>query len=150
MRGVEVQGLEEAQAGLKRTAEDLQGSRFLDAMRKAVMIVTYDAKRNAPVDVGKLQASITPEVRSGNPVQGVVGSNVDYAPYMELGTKPHFPPLAALEVWARRHGRTAYQVALSIAAKGTEPRLYLRDALKDNASKIYGLIGRAVGRIVAG
>ena len=41
------------------------------------------AKSNAPVDTGRLRNSITHEV-DGNGVY--IGSNVEYAPYVELGT----------------------------------------------------------------
>lgn len=42
------------------------------------------AKLNCPVDTGNLRNSITHEV-SGNDVY--IGTNVEYAPYVELGTK---------------------------------------------------------------
>lgn len=41
------------------------------------------AKRLAPVDTGRLRNSITHEV-SGDTVY--IGSNVEYAPYVEMGT----------------------------------------------------------------
>lgn len=41
------------------------------------------AKMNAPVDTGRLRNSITHEV-DGQEVY--IGSNVEYAPYVELGT----------------------------------------------------------------
>lgn len=148
---IEVRGLEEAQAKAEQVALDLRGPPFVQAMRDATLIVSATAKRTgyAPVDTGRLRASITPEVRQHGPtVQGVVGSNVVYAPYMELGTRPHFPPLQALEPWARRHGMKAWHVALSIARKGTKARRYLRRALEDNAAKIFNKIGRAVNKIV--
>ena len=54
------------------------------------------AKRNAPVDTGRLRNSITHEV-DGQEVY--IGSNVKYAPYVELGTstqkaRPFLKPAA--------------------------------------------------------
>ena len=42
------------------------------------------AKRACPVDTGRLRNSITHERESEN--VEVIGTNVDYAPYVELGT----------------------------------------------------------------
>ena len=146
---IEIRGLEEAQAKAEQVARDLRGPPFLQGMRDATLIVQRAAKINAPVDTGRLRASIMPEVRRGPTVQGIVGSNVKYAPYMELGTKPHFPPLQALATWARRHGMTAWNVAISIARKGTKARRYLQKAVEDNSDKIVNLLDKVVARIVS-
>ena len=145
---LEVDGAKETAADLRRVDGDLSGGPMVDGMRQATLIVTRDAKLNAPVDTGLLRASITPAVEvKGATVEGVVGSNVAYAPYMELGTRPHWPPLAALETWARRHGTTAFVVARAIARRGLAPRRYLQRAFEDNAERIYRLVGEVVGRI---
>lgn len=51
---------------------------------RLVLRVEGVAKRICPVDTGRLRASISSRVEPG-PV-GVVGTNVEYAPYVELGT----------------------------------------------------------------
>jgi len=106
-------------------------------MRKALRLLTRDAKINAPVDTGKLRSSIMPGVTSNSGgVVGVTGSNVAYAPFMELGTAAHWPPIAALEGWARRHGTNAYLVARAIARRGTKARRFLQKALQTNIHRI--------------
>lgn len=63
------------------------GSKVEEGMKKACVIVQDDAKRNCPVDTGRLQGSISHEVtHEGNDVVGIVGTDVEYAPYVELGT----------------------------------------------------------------
>ena len=52
-------------------------------MQKAVLIVERQAKKDCPVDTGRLRSSITSEV-SGD--EGKVGTNVEYAADVELGT----------------------------------------------------------------
>ncbi|HML23517.1 MAG TPA: HK97 gp10 family phage protein [Aggregatilinea sp.] len=145
----EVKGLLAAQRKLEQVTRDLQGEDMTRAFRESAMLVTRDAKILAPVDRGHLKASITPAVRQrDNVIEGVVGSNVAYAPYQETGTRPHWPPLAALETWARRHGTSAYVVARAIARRGTKGRRYLQGAFEKNRSAIQKRIGRAVNGIV--
>lgn len=145
----EVRGLIETQRKMEQVVRDLHGAPMLDAMRSAVLLVDRDAKKGAPVDTGRLRASITPEVRTqGNDVLGVVGSNVEYAPFVELGTKPHWPPISALEVWARRHGTSAFVVARAVARHGTKPKKYLQNAFIKNAVAIQRKIGDGVAGIV--
>lgn len=144
---IELKGLDEAISSLTRINGGIRATD--EPMRQATLLVAGDAKRNAPVDTGVLRASITPGVESrNNTTTGVVGSNVVYAPMMELGTRPHWPPLAALETWARRHGTTAFVVARAIARRGLKARLFLRHALEDNQSRIVRLFDDYIRRVI--
>jgi len=159
MLDVELRGLDEARAGMERILQGLHGPPLVEGMRDATLLVQRAARENAPVDTGRLRASILPEVRTmHNEVEGVVGSNVVYAPAVELGTRPHFPPPGALEPWARRHGIPEFLVRRSIGTFGTSVQAlrtvgtkgyrFLERAVDENADRIAELIGRAVGRIV--
>ena len=53
------------------------------ALNKACLVVENEAKRLCPVDTGDLRNSITHEVHDG---VGIVGTNKEYAPYVEYGT----------------------------------------------------------------
>ena len=146
-----VRGLIETRQRLEQLSIDLVGKPMVDAMRQATFLVEGDAKRNAPVDTGQLKSSIASEVRpgvEGKSVEGVVGSNKSYAPYMELGTKPHFPPPAALQVWAKRHGVNAFVVARAISRRGLKPRKYLQRAFDSNKTKIVRILGDNVSSSV--
>lgn len=146
---VEIKGLREAQQKAEQVVRDLHGVPMLNAMRDSALLVQRDARKLAPVDTGRLRSSITPEIRSqGKDIVGVVGSNVKYAAFMELGTRPHWPPIGALEVWARRHGTSAFAVARAIARRGTKPRRYLQNAFLQNKVRIYNRLSRAVAEIV--
>lgn len=155
---VEVKGLEELQKKKEQMVKDLHGTPMLAAMRNATMLVTRDAKVLAPVDTGRLRASITPDVQleDKTDVVGVVGSNLTYAPYMELGTgipagnpKVHWPPASALETWAKRHGTTGFLVARAIGLRGgLKPRRFLQKAFEQNQERIVEFIGTAVTKIV--
>lgn len=146
---VTVKGLVETRAEMHRVATSLVGKPMMDGIHAASLMVLRDAKINVPVDTGQLKSSLIADVKvQSNVVMGVVGSNKSYAPYVELGTKPHFPPLAALEVWAKRHGTTAVAVAKGIAAHGTKPKRYLQNAFDSNLDAIKKLIGDVVSKIV--
>lgn len=148
---IEITGAVETQRKLDQVITDLHGRPFLQAMREATLVVTADAKRLAPVDTGRLRASITPEVRQADDktVIGVVGTVVKYAAAMELGARPHFPPISALQVWADRHGINAFLVARSISRNGLKARRYLQGALEKNQARIVRIIGEGVARIVS-
>jgi HK97 gp10 family phage protein len=134
---------------MQQAVKDLRGTPIQNAMRDATLLVTRDAKKNSPVDTGRLRASITPQVDvSAETVRGIVGSNVTYAPYVELGTRPHWPPIGALEVWARRHGTSAFLVARAISRRGTPAVRYLQRAFESNKDKIEARFQRAVESIV--
>lgn len=149
---VEILGKVEAQRKLEQVVADLRGQEFLDGMRNATLTVQRAARKNAPVDTGRLRASITAEVRNSpttGAVQGVVGSVVEYAAAVELGSRPHWVPVSALQVWARRHGVNAYALAKAIAKRGTRPREYLQGAFDESQSTIVLNIGDVVSRIVS-
>jgi len=55
------------------------------AMTKACAIVRNDAVKNAPHKTGELRRSIDFQV-SPNGTEGIVYSNLVYAPYVEVGT----------------------------------------------------------------
>ncbi|MBU1173636.1 MAG: HK97 gp10 family phage protein [Proteobacteria bacterium] len=149
MISLQVHGIEQTAKKLNQVSNDLHGRPMAAGMQQATMLVTADAKRLAPVDTGRLRASITPDVEVGaKEVVGVVGSNVVYAPYMELGTRPHWPPPGALAAWARRHGVSEYVVARAIAARGTKERRFLRGSFEQNRGKVEQIIGQAVSGIV--
>lgn len=54
---------------------------------KAGLLVEGDAKRLCPVDTGRLRSSIaTTKGYDGDNCVATVGTNVEYAPYVEFGT----------------------------------------------------------------
>jgi len=61
----------------------------------------------------------------------LVGSISKYAPYIEFGTRPHWPPISKIRAWCIRKGLgagAAFVVARKIAERGTPPRPWLNPA----------------------
>ena len=141
---LEIQGLKETQAALEKATAALTGPPMVAGMRRATLLVQGAAKRKAPVDTGRLRASITPEVQTrADGVVGIVGSNVKYAPFVELGTRAHFVPAQYIGRWARRHGLPEGGLVVSGKAQP-----FLQPAFEENAERIFQTLGTAVSIIV--
>lgn len=68
---------------LKLKLENLANLDVSKALNRACLVVENEAKRLCPVDTGDLRSSITHEVHND---VGIVGTNKEYAPYVEFGT----------------------------------------------------------------
>ena len=131
---VEIKGLQELQREQERIIRELAGAPMLEAMRDSTLTVQRYARQNAPWDTGRLRASILPEVQSeGKIIMGIVGSNVEYAPYQEFGTGAY----------------AMYPTAKSARMSGgIQPRLYLTNALKTAEPAIIKRFERAVTEVI--
>lgn len=102
---------------------------------------------NCPVDTGELQQSIKSETPGPNdePV-GIVGTNKEYGPYVEMGTglfavggDGRHKPWSYKDV----RGKTHYCI-------GQEPQPFLGPALRDNMDQVAELIAEGVRKDVKG
>jgi hypothetical protein len=133
------------QSALRALLDSPQGPVWSDIQRRTNRVLNQ-ARRNAPVDEGRLRASLAMEMRSqdGSPV-GRVGSNLDYALYVHEGTgieagRGYIVPVRGRVLrWpaknnsgagARRYkgGATAAYVYAK-RSRGVKARPFLRDAL---------------------
>lgn len=120
-----VREIKEVQKDIARKLKEMTGPPVVATMRNATLMVLRDAKIFAPVDTGRLRASITPSVSgSADKVEGVVGSNVHYAPYQETGTWPVKPG-------------------------GQGPR-YLQRSYEKNITRIMEMFERVIKKITEG
>lgn len=71
-----------------RAAAEAIGSALGVALEKCGLVAEGYAKARCPVDTGRLRNSITHEVAAGEHAV-YVGTNVEYGPYVELGTRNH-------------------------------------------------------------
>lgn len=120
-------------------------------LRGAAIVVEGAAKKNLKAsgarDEGHLVNSITHDVRTHS---AYVGSNLEYAPWVEFGTRPHFPPVDALKGWARRKlgdENAAFAIAKKIAKKGTKAKPYLRPALDLNRRNINNIFRNEIRKV---
>lgn len=108
---------------------------------------------------GGLRDSISAEdpVVLANQVIGVVGTSSPYAVPVELGTKPHFPPLEPLKDWVRARltnvaesevDGVALAIARKIAARGTLAVGMFHRGFAYSERQISGMYEDAMIRIV--
>lgn len=88
-----------------------------------------------PVDTGELQRSVK---STATPDGALVTVDAPHAPYMEFGTRPHYPPVEPIAEWAYRKGLAdseeeamdiARAICATIARWGIYPRHYMARAV---------------------
>ncbi len=126
---IELRGLEELRKKLNPNV--LLGKPLREAMLKSVLFLEAEVKSRTPVDTGRLRGSITHSIAPDPiPLWAKVGTNVEYAPFVEEGTRPHWPPIEAIKPWARRHRLSPWAVAVAIARRGTKGAHMFRRAFE--------------------
>ncbi len=110
----------------------------IDVQKAAVK----NLKESGAWDLGTVAYSIKVDrIKGGATVE--IGPTAPHAPYVEYGTKPHFPPwkgpdAAGLEGWARRHGfDSVFPIALKISKTGTPAKPFLLPAYLAVVNKYY-------------
>lgn len=85
---------------------------------------------------GTLRNSITHRVENGDTM--ALGSNVEYAPYVELGTGPHFQPPPDWEKFTTKRGS-------GVGKAYVKPRPYIRPAIEEHRSEYESIFKKELG-----
>ena len=91
-----------------------------------------NVKRLDAFDTGDLHDSIGVKI-SPQGLSIAVGATAHYAPFVEFGTRPHFPPLEPIREWCRSRGipeSAAFPIAKQISERGSPERPFLYPAYK--------------------
>ncbi len=134
------------------------------AVTEADALLERAAKERTPSGAsgggaGGLKGSIySDETLAADNVLGVVASPLSYAEPVELGTRPHFPPIQPLIDWVRvklgigddkEAKRAAYAIARTIAQRGTLGVGMFHLSLAYNEAQVGEFFSRALERIGA-
>jgi len=150
-------GLAALQRGFKEVPVYTR-QQLLAGMVEATMLYEREVKEAFPSVSGLTRAGIFSDAFSTPAgALGVVGSNSIAAAAVELGTKPHMPPVEPLEAWVvdklglagKEARRVAFAIAMKIAKKGTKPQYPFRNTWKLQRLPIVAIFERAAGRIAA-
>ena len=126
----------EGLAGLMKKLEYLGGNstEAIDkGLGKAVKKIQSDAKRFCPYDTGRLKGSISAE--RIKPLEWAVGTNVDYAPYVEFGTGKKGNPKVYhtfLDSWSYKDAKGQWHTS-----HGQPPKPFLYPALVFNQDYVF-------------
>ena len=112
------------------------------AMQDACNIVEGAAIDKAPKKTGALRRSIKSKVElTGNTIEGIVFTPLEYAPYQEYGTGLFAENGNGRKIgWAYEDEKTGE----TIFTRGNRPHPFLRPALEENKDKIINMIKGAL------
>lgn len=156
---IDLQGAAELERAWRR-APEIVAEEMTRAMWEAETLAEREVKERTPVGVGGgggLKGSIIAKMPHVSPagVLGVVGTPLNYAVPVELGTRPHMPPIAPLRDWVearlgipeeRSYG-VARAVAFKIKAHGTKGRHMFKEGFKAARPQIVRMFEAARRRI---
>ena len=127
---------------------------------EAELLLQREIAERTPVGAhGLLRNSIQAAVPTvlADRVSGAVGSPLEYVVSVELGTKPHFPPLMPLVDWVEAKlglrgdeaKGAAFGIARKIAKKGTEGVRMFEEAFGANADQVKAILVRRTRQVLA-
>ena len=141
----------EGDARLRKTLSDplLIKGPIAGFLKRSALTIELNAKTSAPVDTGRLRSSIITDIQ---PLSARIGPTVEYAPYVEFGTRPHWAPMGALQPWAGRHGFGAgakgdWLVRFIISKRGTKAHPFMRPAAQKSLAAVRGFANQMLTEI---
>lgn len=153
---ISIAGLDAISRGLQE-APEFTDRVLREAMTEATLLVEREWKENVPKASGLTAQSITSDVASTPAgVLGVTGSSQASALFLELGSKPHMPPVDALVPWVKavlgisepKEARSvAFLVARKIARDGTPAQRPMGRAVEAARGQIVAMFDNAAARI---
>lgn len=147
-------------AALWQRAPEITRTEMLATMRDADALIQGEVMRELPAGAGGaagLRGSVfRDEQVLADTVIGLVATDRPYAPFVELGTQPHMPPIQPLIDWvraktgergddARSH---AFAIAHTIRVRGTKPQPVWRATYERLQGEIRRKFEAGVARIV--
>lgn len=150
--------LQELEALVKEYPEAAKKAR-MRRLTEAVMLLEREIKRDTPYGAGPihLRDTIHGAVKEyGERATGILGTPMEYGEPVELGTKPHFPPVGPIEHWVRVKLRlpdeiapsVAFLIARAISRRGTKGKKMFAHGFEDNEAKIRRILEAIPGDIV--
>jgi len=142
-----------------RSAPEITKAELGSGLDEAAALFTREVKEATPVGVtGLLRQSITNERRDeGDELAARIFSPLVYAAPVELGTKPHYPPIEPLQDWVRKKldvteeedvQRVARLIQWKIGRKGTRARNMFGSTLGRLTPQMSEIVRRAYARLV--
>jgi hypothetical protein len=152
----------EALAAAFEQAPEIVEDELYAATWEASLYLQREVQERTPVGVGGgggLKGSIAAREpgRLADGVIGAVATSLAHAVPVELGTKPHMPPVKPLEDWARiklgldpkEAKGAAFAIGRKIAREGTEGAFMFTETFDEGEGQVQAIFGRALERITS-
>ncbi len=149
-------------ARLFHQAPALVSEEMTRAVWESSLLLERETKENTPVGIGGgggLRGSISARQPrpSSEGIIGKIGTPLNYAVAVELGSRPHMPPVQPLIDWARHKlglgggeaKRAGFAIARKISRKGTPAAKMFEQAFEQQDSAVQRIFERALHRIQA-
>lgn len=143
-----------------RKAPEIALPRMVAAVTESQLLYQREVQERIPTGIGGgggLKGSVSARDLEINDdrIAGQVGTPLDYAVPVELGSKPHMPPVQPLVDWAAQkfglteeEAKTAgWAIAMKIKAKGTEGVHMFRDAFEQTNADMEQIMFRAIDKL---
>lgn len=138
-----------------KISEDVRVSKLTEALA----LLERGVKLKTPEGAGPihLRDSIHPKVSiSGKSVKGLLGTPLAHGEPVELGTKPHFPPIGPIQHWVEKKlGKSgsdaksiAFAIAITIARRGTKGKFMFQEGFEENEDRVMRILEQIPGEIV--
>lgn len=150
-----IKELERLIAKYPQAAHDAQVSRVTEAS----LFMEGVIKQDTPVGAGPihLRDTIFQKVQAyGESVLGTVATPAKYGEPVELGTRPHFPPVKPLQYWVEKRlglsGKeakaVAFLIARAISRRGTDPRKMFTGNVEKHEAKVIRILEQIPADII--
>lgn len=142
----EIKGADEIIAAFKEspviTAQEMN-----KAIKQVILVFLAQSRIEAPVDRGFLRG---PGMQASfGFLKGTLRNTAEYAYWVHEGTTPgHFPPISAVEPWARRHKIPAFLVARAIFRRGTKGVPFFQIALDKRDREADSIFAKALENVI--
>jgi hypothetical protein len=130
----------------------------ISRITESLLLLEAEIKKETPMGAGPvhLRDTIFHQVNTGEPVWGMVSTPAKYGEPVELGTRPHFPPVAPIQYWVEKQlglsGKeaksVAFLIARAISKRGTKPRKMFTNTLEKKRAQVLGILGQIPADIV--
>ncbi|WP_341893880.1 hypothetical protein [Ferrovibrio terrae] len=146
--------------GLLVAVPDIARKEFTRAGWEGSMLLQRETQEETPTGVGAgggLRGSIIaikPVVSALN-IEAGAGTSAAHAIPVELGSKPHRPPVKPLEDWAHlklglpydEAAAAAWRIASAISRRGTKPAHMFKRAFERNRGQVQRIFEKAGARV---
>ncbi|MGD0020827.1 MAG: hypothetical protein ABSC54_00845 [Smithellaceae bacterium] len=148
--------------GLQQLSKDFpeasQQARF-GRITEALLFLEGAVKQATPVGAGPihLRDTIFSKVDNGEPVEGILGTPAVYGLPVEMGARPHFPPVEPIQFWVEQKlgysgkeaASVAFLIARAISKRGTKGYGMFSKTFEQNEAKVISILNSIPADIIA-